>query len=322
MLTARLLLTLLILAPAPIVVAQAQPKAKAAKKAAAENPPVVKPTLAEVRYGPHERHVLDFWRAASATPAPLVFVIHGGGWQGGEKERVNKFVNVEGLLAQGISVVAINYRFIKHAEAEGVTPPVKAPLHDAARALQFVRSQAAAWNLDKTRIGAAGGSAGACSSLWLAFHDDLADPKSADPVARESTRLYCAAVTVAQTTLDPVQMKTWTPNINYGGHAFGLGSFEQFLAARDRLQPLIAEYSPYHLVTKDDPAVYLSYNASPALGQEVKNPSHTANFGVKLQERCQSLSVACELMYPGSTTAKHATAQDYLIATLKAPPTK
>ena len=326
MLTARLLLTLLILAPAPIVVAQTPPQPKAtkaaAKKAAAENPPVVKPTLAEVRYGPHERHVLDFWRAASATPTPLVFVIHGGGWQGGEKERVNKFVNVEGLLAQGISVVAINYRFIKHAEAEGVTPPVKAPLHDAARALQFVRSQAAAWNLDKTRIGAAGGSAGACSSLWLAFHDDLADPKSADPVARESTRLYCAAVTVAQTTLDPVQMKTWTPNINYGGHAFGLGSFEQFLAARDRLQPLIAEYSPYHLVTKDDPAVYLSYNASPALGQEVKNPSHTANFGVKLQERCQSLGVACELMYPGSTTAKHATAQDYLIATLKAPPTK
>ena len=326
MLTARLLLTLLILAPAPIVVAQTPPQPKAtkaaAKKAAAENPPVVKPTLAEVRYGPHERHVLDFWRAGSATPTPLVFVIHGGGWQGGEKERVNKFVNVEGLLAQGISVVAINYRFIKHAEAEGVTPPVKAPLHDAARALQFVRSQAAAWNLDKTRIGAAGGSAGACSSLWLAFHDDLADPKSADPVARESTRLYCAAVTVAQTTLDPVQMKTWTPNINYGGHAFGLGSFEQFLAARDRLQPLIAEYSPYHLVTKDDPAVYLSYNASPALGQEVKNPSHTANFGVKLQERCQSLGVACELMYPGSTTAKHATAQDYLIATLKAPPTK
>ena len=232
---------------------------------------------------------------------------------------MNKFVNVAGLLAQGISVVAINYRFIKHAEAEGVTPPVKAPLHDAARALQFVRSKAKEWNLDQSRIGAAGGSAGACSSLWLAFHDDLADPQSNDPIARESTRLYCAAVTVAQTTLDPVQMKSWTPNSNYGGHAFGLGSFEQFLAARDRLQPLIAEYSPYHLVTKDDPAVYLFYNATPALGQEVKNPSHTANFGVKLQERCQSLGVACELMYPGAPSAKHATAQDYLIAKLKAP---
>lgn len=40
---------------------------------------------------------------------------------------------------------------------------------------------------------------------------------------------------------------------------------------------------------------------------------------MKLQERCQSLGVACELMYPGAPSAKHATAQDYLIAKLKAP---
>jgi acetyl esterase/lipase len=240
----------------PARAADAAKAAKATKKAAPENPPVVKPTLANVRYGQHERHVLDFWRAESAAPTPLVFVIHGGGWTGGEKERVNRFVNVEGLLAQGISVVAINYRLIRNATEDGVVPPVKAPLHDAARALQYVRSQAAAWNVNKARIGAAGGSAGACSSLWLAYHDDLADPKSSDPVARESTRLFCAAVTGAQTTLDPLQMKTWTPNSRYGGHAFGLGSFAEFLAARDRLQPWIAEYSPYALVTKDDPPVY------------------------------------------------------------------
>ena len=30
---------------------------------------------------------------------------------------------------------------------------------------------------------------GACSSLWMAFHDDMADPKGADPIAHESTRL-------------------------------------------------------------------------------------------------------------------------------------
>ncbi len=45
------------------------------------------------------------------------------------------------------------------------------------------------WNVDKTRVAAYGGSAGAGTSLWLAFHDDLADPKSADPVLRESSRL-------------------------------------------------------------------------------------------------------------------------------------
>jgi acetyl esterase/lipase len=278
---------------------------------------VVPPTFANVRYGPHERHVLDFWRAESSRPTPLVFVIHGGGWQNGEKERVNRFVNVEGLLAQGISVVAINYRLIRHATEDGVTPPVKAPLHDAARALQFVRSQAAAWNIDKVRIGAAGGSAGACSSLWLAFHDDLADPRSNDPVARESTRLFCAAVNGAQTTLDPAQMRAWTPNSRYGGHAFGLGSFAEFLAARERILPWIATYSPYALVTKDDPPVYLNYSAPPALGQDQKDPTHTANFGVKLQEHCRALGVSCELMYPGANDARHATAQDYLIAKLK-----
>lgn len=291
-------------------------KAAKANPAANENPPVVKPTLANVAYGTHERHVLDFWKAESSTPTPLVFVIHGGGWQNGEKERVNRFANVEALLARGISVVAINYRLIKHAEAERVSPPVKAPLHDAARALQFVRSKAAEWNIDKQRIGAAGGSAGACSSLWLAYHNDLADPKSSDPVARESTRLWCAAVTGAQTSLDPQQMKTWTPNSRYGGHAFGLGGFESFLASREKILPWIAEYSPYALATPDDPAVYLYYSTPPALGQEQKDPTHTSNFGLMLQERCAALGLACELVYPNAPGVKHATPTDYLIHSL------
>ncbi len=301
--------------------ASAQTTSKAAPKAAA--PPayaavVPKPTLAAVRYGPHERHVLDFWKAESATPAPLAFVIHGGGWSGGDKERVDRFVDVAALLKAGVSVVAINYRFIKHAEAEGITPPVKAPLHDAARALQFVRSKAAEWNLDKKRVGAAGGSAGACSSLWLAFRDDLADPKSVDLVARESSRLHCAAVTGAQTTLDPQQMKAWTPNSRYGGHAFGVGGFPEFLAAREKILPWIAEYSPYALVNAGDPPVYLTYSAPPALGQDQKDPTHTSNFGVKLQEHCVANRVPCELVYPGAPNVKHATPTEFLIATLKA----
>ncbi|MEY4090027.1 MAG: hypothetical protein RJB55_2298, partial [Verrucomicrobiota bacterium] len=220
-----------------VFAAESKAKGKAAKanEPAAYAASVPKPTFAEVRYGAHERHVMDFWKAESAAPTPLVFVIHGGGWQGGEKERVDRFVDVAALLKAGISVAAINYRLIRHAEADGVVPPVKAPLHDAARALQFVRSKAREWNVDRTRIGATGGSAGACSSLWLAFHDDLADPRSTDPVARESTRLFCAAVNGAQTTLDPLQMKEWTPNSRYGGHAFGVGAFPQFLAAREKI---------------------------------------------------------------------------------------
>ncbi len=304
---------------------KAKAKASAAKKAAAPKAISPAPTLADMPYGPHPKQVLHFWKAESDKPTPLLFFIHGGGWQGGD--RTSGLTGLlPAMLKAGISVASIEYRFIQDARAAGVTPPVKAPLHDAARALQLVRSKAAEWNLDKQRIGASGGSAGACSSLWLAFHDDLADPKSSDPVARESTRLWCAAVTGAQTTLDPQQMKQWTPNSRYGSHAFGIfkqvngketTDFGEFLARRGEILPWIAEYSPYALASADDPPVYLIYGAPPALGQEQKDPTHTANFGVKLQEKLRSVGVACELVYPGAPDVKHPRVQDYLIDKLK-----
>ena len=295
-----------------------QASSKTAKGAPAYNAVVPMPTLTEIRYGSNERNILGFWKAESSVPTPLAFVIHGGGWQSGEKERVDRFVDVAALLKAGISVAAINYRFIKMAEKEGIKPPVMFSLQDAVRALQFMRSKSVEWNIDKNRIGAAGGSAGACSSLWIAFHDDLIDANSVDPVARESSRLQCAAVTGAQTTLDPKQMKEWTPNSKYGGHAFGIPSFKQFLADREKILPWIAEYSPYALVSKDDPPVYLIYSAPPALGQDQKDPTHTSNFGVKLQEHCKATGVNCELQYPGAPNVKHPTPTDFLIATLKA----
>jgi hypothetical protein len=166
--------------------------------------------------------------------------------------------------------------------------------------------------------------------LWLAFHDDLADPKSDDPIARESTRLWCAAVSAPQTTLDPKQMKEWTPNSGYGGHAFGFKGdpvkktrqFDEFLAGRDKILPWIAEYSPYALVSADDPPIYMSFGSPPALGQEQQDPTHTSNFGVKLQEHCKELGVPCELYFPGAPDAKHTSADAYLIESLKAPSAK
>jgi acetyl esterase/lipase len=308
-------------ADAPDATPAPKPKAKAEKKAE----PSVPPTLENVPYGTHERQVLDFYKANSDRPTPLLFFIHGGGWVVGDKKNPG---SLKQCLAAGISVVSINYRYSWQAQLAGVKPPVEAPLHDAARALQFVRSKAAEWNIDKQRIGASGGSAGACSSLWLAFHDDMADPKSADPVARESTRLWCAAVSVAQTSLDPAQLKEWTPNSRYGGHAFGFMDpndiksrdtrFAEFLAARESMLPWIKEYSPIELVTPDDPPVYLTYPTPPGLGQPQKDPTHTANYGVKLQEKCKAIGTECELSYPGAPDVKHAQIHDFLIDKLKA----
>jgi hypothetical protein len=199
--------------------------------------PAIAPTHANVSYGKNARNVMDFWQAKSETPTPVVICIHGGSWIGGDKS--SYYGRVKTFLDAGISMATINYRLMKQANEEKIVPPVKAPLEDAARAVQFVRSKASAWNIDKKRVAATGGSAGGASTLWLAFHDDLADPKSSDPVARESTRLYCAAVEGAQSSLDPKELLEWMPNYTYGAHAFGLKSIKEMVEQRERILPWI-----------------------------------------------------------------------------------
>jgi acetyl esterase/lipase len=265
--------------------------------------------LLDVAYGKHPRQVLDFYQAKSDKPTPVVFYIHGGGWQNGDK----KGFNAKPFLDKGISVVAINYRYVKQAVEDKIEPPVKAPLEDAARALQFVRSKAAEWNLDKKRIGATGGSAGGCSSLWLAFHDDMADPKSADPIARESTRLYCAAVNGAQVTLDPKVVREWMPNYRYGAHAFGMKSLDEVEKNRDKLAAWIKEYSPIEHVSKDDPPIGLFYTNNDKVGDSPKDPTHSVVLGLKLEEKLKAAGVDVILVYPGRPNEKYKNSADYLM---------
>ncbi len=265
--------------------------------------------LIDVAYGNHSRQVLDFYPAESDEPTPVVFYIHGGGWQGGDKR-----TNPKAFLDKGISVVAVNYRYVRNGVEEKVRPPVKASLGDAARALQFVRSRAAEWNLDKTRIGATGGSAGACSSLWLAFHDDLADPDSDDPVARESTRLYCAAVNGAQVSLDPKELRQWMPNYRYGAHAFGLPNFQSLFDNREKVLEWIQEYSPIAHVSKDDPPIAMFYGGEvPVVGASPKDPTHSGIMGVKLEERLKAVDVDVVLVHPNRPHPKYKSSTDYLI---------
>ncbi len=265
--------------------------------------------LIDVAYGSHPRQVLDFYQAKSDKPTPVVLYIHGGGWRGGSKR-----TNPKAFLDKGISVVAINYRYTQNGVEDKVVPPVKAPLGDAARALQFIRSKAAEWNLDKKRIGATGGSAGACTSLWLAFHDDMADPKSDDPVARESTRLYCAAVRGAQVSLDPKELREWMPNYGYGAHAFGLPSFQSLIEKREEVMPWIKEYSPIEHVSKGDPPIAMFYGGEvPVVGASPKDPTHSGIMGVKLEERLKAAGVDVVLVHPGQPHPEYKNYAVYLI---------
>ena len=70
--------------------------------------------LIGVAYGTHPRQVLDFYQAKSDRPTPLVFHIHGGGWQGGDK----KGFNPKPFLDKGWTVF-----IVRHGSAPKYTVP-------------------------------------------------------------------------------------------------------------------------------------------------------------------------------------------------------
>ena len=242
--------------------------------------------ISDVAYGKHKAQVFDLYVAKSDKPTPLVVFIHGGGFRAGSKRRVG--LPLAAYLNAGISVASIEYRLTRIGHY-----PMQH--HDCARAIQHLRYNAAKWNLDKTRFAATGGSAGAGLSLWLGFHDDLADPKAEDPIARESTRITCALPTNAQCTYGPLEIKKIVPGNAYNHPALKAlfsvpGDFDW---TRDpipkEVQARIDDCGPLSLLTKDDCPVFIVNSAS----AEKPGNIHHPNFGKHLEKEMKKVEVEC-----------------------------
>jgi len=258
------------------------------------------PDLADVKYGPGERQVLDVWLAEADEPTPVLIFFHGGGWRGGNKALT---VQQQTCLPKGITAVSATYRITTEP---GIT--LLDCEHDGARVVQFVRSKAAEWNIDPNRVAVSGSSAGGVMSLWLAFHDDLADPGNADPLARVSTRVSCAVVSGTPTNLDPGFVRE-----HVGGQrehhpavlaALGVNTTEEL--QRPDKRRLTEECSPMAHASEDDPPVYLIYGNAPPDGllpddAEHGVTIHSARFGIPLKEKLDKLGVPCSLEWPGRT---------------------
>jgi acetyl esterase/lipase len=168
---------------------------------------------------------------------------------------------------------------------------------DSARAIQFARSKAKEWNIDPKRVASSGGSAGAGTSLWIGFHDDLADPANSDPVLRESTRLSCMVVFGAQSTYDPREIKRLI-----GGRAHEHPALEGFFGVKaDELDSEKAHQryegaSAINYLSAGDPPVSAFYSeprgplpADARPGQGI----HHINFGTHLKEKMDALGIEC-----------------------------
>jgi acetyl esterase/lipase len=247
---------------------------------------------ADVRYGPHERNVLDVWIARSSTPTPLAIYYHGGGFRAGDKRTLNPEL-LEMLRASGISVAAANYRLSNVA-------PYPAQMLDCARALQFLRFHAGRYNIDSARVGAFGGSAGAGISQWLGYHDDLADPSNSDPVLRQSTRLAAVAPFNAQSSYDPrFIQKLMNTNQIHPALVSLFGMISPSDVDNPKFYPLFEDSSPINHLTADDPPilVYFSQRNDPLPENSPgEQHIHHPKFGFALKEKADRLGVACTLI--------------------------
>jgi arylformamidase len=272
-----------------------------------------KPTFADVQYDRHKLTALDFYEAKGKGPRPLLVYIHGGGWTGGDKK--SRGPAAKAFLEKGISYASVNYRLSGQA-------PLPAPVHDAARAIQFLRFKAKEWNIDKNRIVLTGGSAGACTSMWLLCHDDLADPSSADPVKRESTRVQGAAVGGGQTSIDPKVIEGWLgPNVlkhKMINMAVGEKTIAGALKNYPQHQSLYREFSPFNHMSAGDPPLMMTYGSDMTLPS--KNAGHGIHhpvYGVKMKEKADGVGVECHLVIKGvSESKKYKSVSDFIFAVL------
>ncbi len=267
-------------------------KMRSQKSAPATNSKLPKADFANVKYGPHERNVLDLWRAKSDKPAPLVVFIHGGGFRNGDKSQANPEM-IKACLENGVSFMSISYRFLPDA-------PIQDILRDCARAIQYVRYKAKDFNIDPKRIASYGGSAGAGTSVWLAFHDDLADPKNADPVLRESSRIVAAGSLNGQATYDLIEWEERIGKFKTEWSREEEAPAFYHLKTREDLDSeqgakIRAGVSMLKLASKDDAPVFLHCSNPDGEPKDRGHLLHHPKHVTVLKEQCDKVGVKAEI---------------------------
>ncbi|WP_170976476.1 alpha/beta hydrolase [Rhizobium sp. FKL33] len=142
----------------------------------------------DVPYGLDDDQKYDVYLPESRSSAPVIVMVHGGDWSGGDKQDAAVAVSKAGYwVAKGYVFVSINYRLL----------PKKDPLiqaADVALALASVQKNAANWSADAGKIVLMGAGAGGHLTALLSSNPSLAADQGAKP--------WAAAVVLETPALD------------------------------------------------------------------------------------------------------------------------
>ena len=110
----------------------------------------------------HARHVLDIYAPANAKNLPVVFWIHGGGWQQGDKTDVK--LKPQWFMDKGFVFVSTNYRLLPEVDMGTLT-------RDVAKAFGWMEKHIAEYGGDPKRVLVGGHSAGAQLAALICTDD-------------------------------------------------------------------------------------------------------------------------------------------------------
>ena len=276
----------------------------------APNKPV--PTAADVSYGPHTHQILDIHIPSTGGPFPVII------WYGGIWQPAKNMPDLNHFLPHGIAAIAVETRTMTDATQDKVSDPISYVLEDAVRAVQFVRLNAAKWNLDPNRIALGGGSQGALPALYVGTSRDHANAVSADPVERTSSLVTCVAAYRCQPTIDPKRMQEWVPGVEWGAPALGC-SFPESLKRRDELLPLIQKWSPDYMLHKDAAAMYFENEWGVTQPKDITESNykvHSPAWAVGFQKLALAAGATCYVKYPDHPTEKYKDIWDFIVQEL------
>ena len=213
----------------------------------------------DIPYGPHPRQRMDVYLPPNAQNAPVILMVHGGGWKRGDKTMQNVVDNkVLHWLPKGFVFISVNYRLLP-------TDPVE-QARDVASAIGFAQNSAVLWGADRSKFILMGHSAGAHLVALI-----NADPKISKGVIKTPWRGVVSLDSGSLNVVDTMQRR----HFRLFDEAFG--SDPAYWQAA----------SPYHA---------LQQGARPLLAVCSSRRSDACQQGQQYASRATSLGVRAEVL--------------------------
>lgn len=244
----------------------AKVKKLAERRASQKMKSSVQPDLQDVAYGKQPRQKIDVYLPNNfAAPAPIIFMVHGGGWCTGDKAHkgvVEK--KVARWVPKGFIFVSVNYPMVGDGSMAGTQGL------DVARALAYVQQHAKEWGGDRDKVILMGHSAGAHLISLVNADSSLREKAGAAPVLG-AVSLDSGAINVVTQMPNAVRMmKT---------------RYKEAFGTDEAAWPSM---SPYHMLDK---------NAAPWLGIcGARRPDKPCEQAKEYAEKSKSLGIYAEVL--------------------------